>query len=145
MDMSNELLKPEEQQEGFDVSDNISCTSQQSSNEFLKESSPYEEIEQPDSWDCEHEINQHDIHKDLNVEEWQCKNQEPDKQSVSLYQPAVKDIESSTLLDVTLVTTDALEKMEGTVMEGQDLTNHTDDSVSVEEKGGKQCVCFLNH
>lgn len=46
----------EEQSEGFDVSDNISCSSRQSSNNgFLKECSPYEEMEQPDTWDCDHE------------------------------------------------------------------------------------------
>jgi hypothetical protein len=41
------------------VSDNISYTSHQSSNnEFLKECSPYEEMEQPDTWDCDHETDQ---------------------------------------------------------------------------------------
>ncbi|XP_059352434.1 uncharacterized protein LOC130703856 isoform X2 [Daphnia carinata] len=52
-----ELPKYEERQtEGFDVPDNISCSSHQSNNnEFLKECSPYEEMEQPDTWDCDHE------------------------------------------------------------------------------------------
>lgn len=46
----------ERQTEGFDVQDNISCSSHQSNNnEFLKEYSPYEEMEQPDTWDCDHE------------------------------------------------------------------------------------------
>lgn len=47
----------ERQTEGFDVPDNISsCSSHQSNNnEFLKECSPYEEMEQPDTWDCDHE------------------------------------------------------------------------------------------
>ena len=36
--------------------DDISCSSQQSSStstDFLKECSPYEDIDQPDSWDCD--------------------------------------------------------------------------------------------
>ena len=53
------LQNVEEQAESFDVSDNISYTSHQSSNnEFLKECSPYEEMEQPDTWDCDHESDQ---------------------------------------------------------------------------------------
>ncbi len=43
------------------MSDNISCSSHQSSNNgFLKECSPYEEMEQPDTWDCDHEADQPD-------------------------------------------------------------------------------------
>ena len=55
------LQNVEGQTEGFDVSDNISCSSHQSSNNgFLKECSPYEEMEQPDTWDCDHEVDQSD-------------------------------------------------------------------------------------
>ncbi|KAI9550035.1 hypothetical protein GHT06_007626 [Daphnia sinensis] len=55
-----ELPKYEERQtEGFDVPDNISCSSHQSNNiEFVKECSPYEEMEQPDTWDCDHEASE---------------------------------------------------------------------------------------
>lgn len=51
-----ELLRNDEGQvEGLEGCDNISCSSNQSVNGFLKECSPYEDIEQPDSWDCDQE------------------------------------------------------------------------------------------
>lgn len=44
--------------------DNISCSSHQSANEFLKECSPYEEMEQPDSWDCDNDAVQPEDNKE---------------------------------------------------------------------------------
>ena len=67
------MLKEDEgQAEGDNVSDNISCSSQQTTNEFLKECSPYEEMEQPDSWDCDNDVVQPDDMEDSSVTESLC-------------------------------------------------------------------------
>ncbi|EFX70804.1 hypothetical protein DAPPUDRAFT_309293 [Daphnia pulex] len=99
--VNQQLLKNVEgQSEGFDLSDNISCSSHQSSNNgFLKECSPYEEIEQPDTWDCDYEADQPDGEESKTSNNSLANSQLLVEDIEALVVPTENDVETNTNLE----------------------------------------------
>jgi hypothetical protein len=82
------------------LSDNISCSSHQSSNNgFLKECSPYEEMEQPDTWDCDHEADQPDGEESKTSNNSLANSQLLVEDIEALVVPTENDVETNTNLE----------------------------------------------